>query len=208
MSDKEATTMTVRAMGALLGLKKTESYYLVNKKVFDTVMVAGQRRVVKASFEEWYARQDRYRKVDGEPPGAQLHSNMYTVADILKMLNLSHLSYLTREAPHLQKMLNLSQDSVLELIHREKFLTMTFEGKFWIPKVIFDDWYASQSRYRKPEDRERDRTAEESSMTIPEMGRLLGLNPRQAWQLYYKHRDELKLIRVADRPRVTKASCL
>ena len=50
---KEATTMTVRAMGALLGLKKTESYYLVNKKVFDTVMVAGQKRVVKASFEEW-----------------------------------------------------------------------------------------------------------------------------------------------------------
>ena len=189
VSGKEATTMTVRAMGALLGLKKTESYYLVNKKVFDTVMVAGQRRVVKASFEEWYARQDRYRKVDGEPPGAKLHSNMYSVSD-------------------LQKMLNLSQDSVLELIHREKFLTMTFEGKFWIPKVIFDDWYASQSRYRKPEDRERDRAAEESSMTIPEMGRLLGLNPRQAWQLYYKHQDELKLIRIADRPRVTNASFL
>ena len=108
----------------------------------------------------------------------------------------------------LQKMLNLSQDSVLELIHKEKFLTMTFEGKFWIPKVIFDDWYASQSRYRKSEDRERDRAAEESSMTIPEMGRLLGLNPRQAWQLYYKHQDELKLIRIADRPRVTNASFL
>ena len=166
-----------------------ESYYLVNKKVFDTVMVAGQKRVVKASFEEWYARQDWYRKVDGEPPGAKLHSNMYSVAD-------------------LQKMLKLSQDSVLELIHREKLLTMTFEGKFWIPKVIFDDWYASQSRYRKPEDRDRDRAAEESSMTIPEMGRLLGLDRRQAWQLYYKHRDELKLIRVADRPRVTKASFL
>ena len=189
VSGKEATTMTVRAMGALLGLKKTESYYLVNKKVFDTVMVAGQRRVVKASFEEWYARQDRYRKVDGEPPGAKLHSNMYSVSD-------------------LQKMLNLSQDSVLEMIHREKFLTMTFEGKFWIPKVIFDDWYTSQSRYRKPEDRERDRAAEESSMTIPEMGRLLGLTPRQAWQLYYKHQDELKLIRIADRPRVTNASFL
>ena len=186
---KEATTMTVRAMGALLGLKKTESYYLVNKKVFDTVMVAGQKSVVKASFEEWYARQDWYRKVDGEPPGAKLHSNMYSVAD-------------------LQKMLKLSQDSVLELIHREKLLTMTFEGKFWIPKVILDDWYASQSRYRKPKDRDRDRAAEESSMTIPEMGRLLGLDRRQAWQLYYKHRDELKLIRVADRPRVTKASFL
>ena len=34
------------------------------------------------------------------------------------------------------------------------------------------------------------------------------LNPRQAWQLYYKHQDELKLIRIADRPRVTNASFL
>lgn len=175
MADNEATTMTVRDMGALLGLKKTESYYLVNKKVFDTIVIAGQLRVVKTSFEEWYARQDWYRKVDGEPPGAQLHGNMYSVSD-------------------LQKMLNLSQDSVLDLIHREKLLTMTFEGKFWIPKIIFDDWYASQSRYRNPEDRKKDQAAEEASMTIPEMGRLLGLDRRQAWQLYYKHRDELELM--------------
>ena len=33
MASSEATTMTVRAMGALLGLKKTESYYLVHKSV-------------------------------------------------------------------------------------------------------------------------------------------------------------------------------
>lgn len=189
MTGKEATTMTVRAMGALLGLKKTESYYLVNKKVFETVEIAGQLRVVNASFEAWYARQDRYRKVAGEPPGAELHSNMYSVSD-------------------LQKMLNLSRDSVLTLIHRERLLTMTFEGKFWIPKIIFDDWYASQSRYRKPEDREKDLVEKEASMTVPEMGHLLGLDRRQAWKLYHRHRDELKLIRIADRPRITKASFL
>lgn len=189
MTGKEATTMTVRAMGAMLGLKKTESYYLVNKKVFETVMIASQLRVVKASFEEWYARQDWYKKVDGEPPGAELHSNMYSISD-------------------LQKMLNLSQDSVLTLIHREKLLTMTFEGKFWIPKIIFDEWYASQSQYRNPDDRKKDQTAEEASMTVPEMGHLLGLDRRQAWKLYHRHRDELNLIRIADRPRITKASFL
>ena len=124
MASSEATTMTVRAMGALLGLKKTESYYLVNKKLFDTVVIAGQLRVVRASFEEWYARQDWYKKVDGDPPGAALHENMYSIRDI-------------------QKILGLANESVRELIHREKLLTLTLEGKFWVPKVIFDDWYAS-----------------------------------------------------------------
>ncbi|MBQ9210198.1 MAG: helix-turn-helix domain-containing protein [Clostridia bacterium] len=189
VSTVETTTMTVRAMGELLGLKKTDSYYLVNKNVFDTIVIAGKKRIVKASFEEWYARQDWYRKVNGEPPGAKLHSNMYSVAD-------------------LQKMLELSQDSVLELIHREKLLTMTFGGKFWVPKVIFEDWYASQTRYRTLQDRERDRPAEESSMTIPEMGRLLGLDPKQAWKLYHDNRKVLQMIRIADRPRITKASFL
>lgn len=189
MASSEATTMTVRAMGALLGLKKTESYYLVNKKLFDTVVIAGQLRVVRASFEEWYARQDWYKKVDGDPPGAALHENMYSIRDI-------------------QKILGLANESVRELIHREKLLTLTLEGKFWVPKVIFDDWYASQSRYRNIKDQEKDRATEEASMTVPEMGRMLGLDSRQAWKLYYEHRDELKLIRIADRPRITKASFL
>lgn len=189
MASSGATTMTVRAMGALLGLKKTESYYLVNKKLFDTVVIAGQLRVVRASFEEWYALQDWYKKVDGDPPGAALHENMYSIRDI-------------------QKILGLANESVRELIHREKLLTLTLEGKFWVPKVIFDDWYASQSRYRNMKDREKDRATEEASMTVPEMGKMIGLDPRQAWKLYYEHRNELKLIRIADRPRITKASFL
>ncbi len=189
MESNIATTMSVHTMGTLLGLKKTESYYLVNKKLFDTVVIAGKLRVVKSSFEEWYARQDWYKKVDGEPPGAELHGNMYTIRDI-------------------QKMLNLSNDSARELIHREKLLTLSLKGKLWVPKVIFDDWYATQTWYRKAEARERDRTAEEASMTIPDMGRMLGLDRRQAWKLYREHSDELELIRIAERPRITKSSFL
>ena len=68
---KEATTMSVREMREHLGIKKTESYWLINKRYFDTVTIAGRTRVVKVSFEEWYAGQTHYRKVTGEEPGAK-----------------------------------------------------------------------------------------------------------------------------------------
>ncbi len=187
MADKEATTMSVMDMGRLLGLKKTDSYYLLHKNWFDTVRVAGKTRVVKASFESWYATQDRYRKVNGPPPGEKLREQMYSVQDIADMLALS-------------------KDSVLELIHREGFLTLVVGGKFRIPKMIFDAWYASQGRYQNTEAREHDLPALKSSMTVPEMGRLMGLDPRRAWNLYYSERDALEMIRIAERPRITMVS--
>lgn len=54
MAAAEGTTMTVQAMGRLLGLKKTESYYLLHKHHFETVTINHQLRVVRASFEQWY----------------------------------------------------------------------------------------------------------------------------------------------------------
>ena len=43
-------------------------------------------------------------------------------------------------------------------------------------------------------------------MTVPEMGRLLGLTRYQAWEVYRHAKGQLKLIRVADKPRITKES--
>ena len=68
MAATQGTTMTVQAMGRLLGLKKTESYYLLHKHHFETVTINHQIRVVRASFEQWYAHQDKYKKVDGPEP--------------------------------------------------------------------------------------------------------------------------------------------
>ena len=53
---KEATTMSVREMREHLGIKKTESYWLINKRYFDTVTIAGRTRVVKVSFRRIIAR--------------------------------------------------------------------------------------------------------------------------------------------------------
>ena len=53
--DREATTMSVREMRELLGIKKTDSYWLLKKNCFEVVKIAGKMRIVKKSFENWYA---------------------------------------------------------------------------------------------------------------------------------------------------------
>lgn len=63
-------SMSVMEMGRSLGLKKTNSYWLVKKHYFETIQVAGKMRVLVDSFEEWYRNQTHYKKVintnDGE----------------------------------------------------------------------------------------------------------------------------------------------
>ena len=63
--------MTVTEMGDLLGLKKTDRYWLVHKNVFESKKIAGKMRVNIGSFEKWYANQVKYRKITGEEPGQE-----------------------------------------------------------------------------------------------------------------------------------------
>lgn len=184
---KEATTMSVREMREYLGIKKTESYWLINKRYFDTVTIAGRTRVVKASFEEWYAGQTHYRKVTGEEPGARLKTESYGIKDIADMLGIT-------------------TSSVYDLLQQTGLETVTVHYRLRVPRKAFDQWYRHQDHYRNAKDRERDRPLEEKSMTVPEMGRLLGLDRREAWKLHYRIKNQLMTIRVANRPRVTRES--
>ena len=63
--------MSVHEMGDMLGLKKTDRYWLVHKNYFRTETLLGKMRVEIASFEKWYANQDWYHKVNGEAPGKE-----------------------------------------------------------------------------------------------------------------------------------------
>ena len=49
------STMSVRKMREMLGLKKTESYWLVHQNRVRTIVAAGRMRIMIDSFEEWYA---------------------------------------------------------------------------------------------------------------------------------------------------------
>ena len=123
------TSMSVPDMGKMLGLGKVESYWLVKKNYFKTIQVAGRMRVMLDSFEDWYAGQFHYEKVNGERPGKKYGKTLspLTVAKVLGI---------PRSTAN-----DLMNDGIVEFIW--------VDGKRRIKRESFDKWYASQSKYTK-----------------------------------------------------------
>ncbi len=180
------TTMSVAEMRKILGLKKTEGYWLIHKNCFETIIVCGKMRVVIDSFEKWYANQVHYKKINGEAPGHEISKSTFSVQE-------------------LSVILELNPATIRDLIAREKFTVINLNHHWRIDKEEFNNWYKNQNHYRTTEDRERDRIEEESSMTIPEMGRMLCVDKYTAYDIV-THISDLVVITVAGRKRVTKDS--
>ena len=153
------TTMSVREMRQLLGLGKTDSYWLLHKNLFEVILINDKRRIVISSFEKWYANQVKYHKVNGSPPGEELCKRSYSVPDAAEILKVK-------------------PETIYTLIRQGKLKTETADFCMRIPKEDFERWYRSQSRYRTAADRERDREIEAQTISIPEMAKLLGI-PRK-----------------------------
>ena len=181
--------MSVKEMGYLLGIRKTDRYWLVHKNVFETSTIRGKMWVNIESFEKWYANQVKYRKVTGEEPGLELKEWSLSPRDIAQLL----------EIPEYR---------VYELIKEKNWETVTVD--FWtrVRRDSFEKWYQSQKHYRTAEDRENDQALEDASLTFPQAAAILGL-PRK--QFYLIMKDEryshfFEFVEVAGRRRVTKAS--
>ena len=189
MEPKLKRTISVREMGQLLGLRKVESYWLVHKGYFDTVLVGDKMRVVIDSFEAWYASQVKYRKINGEPPGSKLRQESYSAKDIAEMLEIS-------------------EDTAYYIINRCQLPTVLVNCWKRVPKQDFDSWYASQSRYRTREDREKDLEVEQHSMTMPEMARLLDIPRGLVYEILKSSRGKktLQVVEVAGKKRILNRS--
>jgi excisionase family DNA binding protein len=189
METKQKKTMSVREMGRLLGLKKVESYWLVHKEYFDTVLVSGKMRVVIESFENWYAGQVKYRKVTGEPPGEKLRQESYSAQDMGKMLGVS-------------------EDVAYYIINRYELPTILVDYWKRVPRDAFEKWYASQSKYRTLEDQEKDAELERHSMTMPEMARLLDVPRKTVYEIMRSERGRktLQVIELAGKKRILNRS--
>ena len=186
---KEKTTMSVSEMQHMLGLKKTDSYWLVHKNLFKTSIIAKQMRIDIASFEKWYANQLKRSKVNGPSPGAELRAYSLSVKEMAELLGIS-------------------TDTAYTIIKRDKI--ETFEVDHWtrIRKDVFEKWYKGQTKYRTPEDRERDKALEETGYTIPEIARML-LVPRDVIYTLLaspKNQGVFETFVVAEKKRVTKQS--
>ena len=127
---EERKTMTVPQMRKMLGLKKTESYWLVHRNFFKTDIVNGHMMIDVESFEKWYANQVKHRKVDGPEPGAELTRMSYSFAEVAEMLGVSGAV-------------------VYEIWDKNNLETFTVDFVKRIPKEVFEKWYAGQTHYRK-----------------------------------------------------------
>ena len=161
---KKKTSMSVREMGRLLGLGKTESYYLVKKNYFKVVTVGTTMRVMIPSFEEWYANQSFYKKVDGPEPGSQL-----------KLTSMS--------AEELGTLLGITESSAYDLIAKGHFEKVDVLGKMRISNESFWKWYSTQSIYRTVEDQAKDAEEMESTLRMPEIARMLGIHRNQVYNI-------------------------
>ena len=109
--EKSKKTMSVPEMRRLLGLKKTDSYWLVHRNFFQTYIVNGQMRVDIASFEKWYANQVKHKKVNGEEPGAELMKSSYSFRDAANLLGI-----------HSSNLYEIWRDQILQKEFRSKYL--------------------------------------------------------------------------------------
>ena len=112
-------------MGDLLGIRKTDRYWLVHKNVFETRTIRGKMWVNIESFEKWYANQIKYQKITGEEPGLELKEWSLSPRDIAQLL----------EIPEYR---------AYELIKEKDWETVTVD--FWtrVRRDSFEKWYQSQ----------------------------------------------------------------
>ena len=123
-------SMSVREMRRLLGLGKTESYWLVKKNYFDTVIIGGKMRVMIESFENWYANQLHYKKIIGEAPGMNWKSITMSIQETARLLGIA-------------------EGTLYDLMKKKPFKTVKVGMYTRIYIDSFEDWYNSQSHYKK-----------------------------------------------------------
>ncbi len=81
--------VTVPEMGKLLGLKKTDRYWLVHKNVFESKEIAGKMRINIARFEKWYDSQSRYRTKEDREKDAIVEEATITMPEMARLLGLT-----------------------------------------------------------------------------------------------------------------------
>lgn len=149
-------TMSVPEMRKLLGLKKTESYWLIHRNFFETKLIDGKMRVDIESFEKWYANQVKHKKVTGEKPGKELKKKSYSF----------------REAANL---LGVMDSTVYDIWRNKKLETIVVDYVKRIPIEVFEIWYSNQTEYTKRQKLPDLEELKENSIELKDAAILLGI---------------------------------
>lgn len=171
----------------MLGIGKTESYWLLQNKGLRTFLFQGCMRIKKEDFWDWYDRQTKHRLIGGPPPGRALQEMSYSVRELTELLSVS-------------------RDTIYALLKKNVFDTFQADGHTRVTKDSFERWYANQSRFRKAEDRAKEADALRISYSMPEIARLLGIHRNTVYGIIDQRKDAFELLMVAGQKRITVSS--
>lgn len=186
---KNQESFTVPELRKMLGIGKTEAYWLIKHKDIRTVSINGRLRIIRSSFDEWYKNQVRYRIIDGPEPGEKLREVSYSPQEIAAMLSVSE-----------DRIYSLIADGQLE----------TFKADSWmrVTKESFERWYSGQDKYLKPEDRTELDELLSNTYSLPEIGRMLGIHRNTVYEIVSRESGKgvFEVIIVNNHKRITKES--
>lgn len=121
----DKTSISVPTLQRMLGLKKGAAYWLIKQGHFEVIIVGKKMRVTLDSFEEWYASQFHYKKVDGPAPG-QKYANTLSASEVGAILGMEN-SWL------------------YEFLKAEPFPVVWVDGHPRIDKSGFEAWNAQRT---------------------------------------------------------------
>jgi plasmid maintenance system antidote protein VapI len=185
--DAKRNSFTVPEFRKMLGICKTESYWILKHRNIETVKINGQIRILKSSFEEWYSNQTRYHIIGGPEPGDKLKENSYSPKDLMRILGISEYVAYT-------------------LISRGCFETFTVDYNIRISRESFNRWYASQEKYRSEEDHKQDLPTLATTYSLPDIRHLLGVHRNTVYYIVEHHKDVLEVLTIAGQKRITISS--
>lgn len=156
MHDRSAGLyMTVKEMGALLGLKKVDSYWLVKKGYFRIITAAGKMWIDRDSFEQWYSNQDHYHKIDSLTR-EDVITDYYSIRDIMDLLEIG-------------------ESTAYRVIAKGCIPVVRLFGSKRILKKDFWTWYGHQDLYHIPKNKLPDPPDGSAWLGVKEISRLLGI---------------------------------
>lgn len=182
-------SFSVPELRKMLGVGKTDSYWILKHRSLKTVTVKGQIRILKSSFLEWYDNQTKYRILNGPPPGKALRTMSYSVGNLAELLAVS-------------------EDTIYTLLSKEVLETFTVDYCTRITKESFERWYSGQEKFRMTADRARDEEMLAATYSMPDIGRLLGVHRNTVYGIVGNEKNQsiFEFVTVAGQKRVTIAS--
>lgn len=159
----EKKSISVPEMRRMLGMKKVESYWLVKQGRFKVILVGGKMRIMVDSFEEWYNSQFHYKKVNGPEPGQKWPPSW--------------------SVPEVANLLGRSTTVIYDLMKKERpFQTFVVNGQMRIRKGSFEEWYQSQSYYKKREEAAPQELLD-ATLPVREVAKLLGIHRNNIYDM-------------------------